>query len=146
MRTQLLLNQYKVYWMLESEQACVGYIHHVHFNEHGGSLEVPVGFFCTYFRQGEDYRKTHWAVELFLSSDVRFDAGKRRTTYVGRFASGDVQQAGKKSRLPYYDARLPEELAKLILAETSCAEPLLMQVYEGVNTSFVKIGETFIDD
>jgi hypothetical protein len=146
MRTHLILEQYKVYWMFESEQACVGHIHHVHFNEYGGSLEVPVGFFCTYFRQGEDYRNAHWAVELFLSSDVRFDAEKRRTAYVGRFASGDVQRAGKKSKLPYYDAGLPEELAKLILAETSCTEPLLMHVYEGVNTSFVEIGKTFIDD
>jgi hypothetical protein len=146
MRTQLLLEQYKVYWMLESEQACVGHVHHVHLNDHGGSLEIPVGFFCTYFKQGEDYRRAHWAVELFLSSDVRFDAEKRTTTYVGRFASNELQRIGKKSKLPYHDARLPKSLAQIILSETSCTEPLLMQIYEGVNSSFIEMGETFIDD
>lgn len=46
-----------------------------------------------------------------------------------RLDGGSDAPTGKKSKFPYYAARLPEALAKLILSETSCLEPLLMRVY-----------------
>jgi len=132
----------------------IGHIHHIHRNEHGGQLQVPVGHVAAHLQPGCDVQRRHWSVHLFLTAGVRYQQSNQTTTIVALPGS----QAGsnrsffrrlhalRDSGLPYYRAELPQQVGRVLLDAKLCSEPLVVHIHHFTNASFVAFGETFHDD
>jgi hypothetical protein len=154
LREYELLGEYRVFLDHESPEAVVGRMHHFKRNESGGSLEVPVGHFAGCLVPGDDLMRCHWAVDLSLRSDVRYDPDAHQSMVV----SHPERQAGanramlehlialRDSTLPYYHPSLPKQLGELLLRESVCRVPALVRVHHTTNDSFVQFGEVFHED
>lgn len=153
MRDFEVLGEYTVYLDYESAEAIVGHIHHVRRNEAGGQIQVPVAHFAAHLEPGDDLLRQHWAINLFLRSDVRWDATTHETTVV----ANPKRQAGpnrsllrrlkriRDSGLPLYHPSLPKELGELLLRESACSEPALVKIHHISSESFVRFGDVFHD-
>ncbi|HKY29481.1 MAG TPA: hypothetical protein VJM12_16200 [Pyrinomonadaceae bacterium] len=148
MREFDVLGEYAIYFDYESVAAIVGHIHHVKRNEAGTQLQVPVARFAAYLSPGDDVLRTHWAIDLFLRSDVRYDPTTRETTVV----ANPERQAGsnrallraleriRDSNLQFCHSDLPKELAQVLLRESNCSEPALINIHHSYNDSFFTYG------
>lgn len=151
MREFEVLGEYAVYLDYENAEAIVGHIHHVAHNETGGLLQVPVGRFSALLQPADELFWTHWAIDLFLRSDVRYDPKTHETTVV----ADPERQAGsnramldrlnriRDSDLHFYHSALPKELGQLLLRVSKCSEPALVNIHHSYNDSFITYGEVF---
>ena len=119
MRVAELLGAYLVLLRGEGPSALAAEVRHIVRNEHGGSLQTPIGWLAAYAIAAEAETRDYWRAELL----VRADVGRR-----------------------LWDERLPDALAEWLLAETACAEPLVLEVHEGRSIGFVTRGELWPDE
>lgn len=153
MREFEVLGEYAIYFDYESVAAIVGHIHHVK-REAGTQLHVQVARFAGYISPGYDPWRTHWAIDLFINANVRYDPTARETTVVANPES----QAGsnramlrrleriRDSNLHHCHSELPKELAQVLLRESNCSEPALINIHHAYNDSFLMYGEVFDDE
>ena len=147
---KLILDEYKIIWASKFEFAMIGYIHHIVFNEYGGCLQTPVGHFSIHYVAFPG----HWKAELFLTRNTRYDQKSRTTTVI----ANPERQAGdnkeflnylltlQNSALPCHHPLLIKSFSNYLLSEKICTEPLLINIYEGINSDFFLVGELEDDD
>jgi len=151
MREFEVLGEYVVYLDYENAEAIVGHIHHVAQNETGGQLQVPVGRFSALLQPADELRRTHWKIDLFLRSDVRYDPITHETIVVAnpeRQAGSNRAMLGRLKRirdsdLHFYHSALPKELGQLLLRVTTCSKPALVNIHHSSNDSFITFGAVF---
>jgi len=118
MRVASLLDRYSVLVAGETPTALVVEIRHIAPNGRGGRVETKIGLLAAAPIPAEPEAAAHWRADLVLRNDI----------------SNDL-----------LDPRLPDAMADWLLQATSCTEPLLLNVHEGRNTSFVERGKIFND-
>jgi len=150
----ILDGEYVLFLDYSTPDGVIGHIHHVHRNEHGGQLQVPVGYVAAHLQSGDDEMRKHWSIHLFLTSDVRYEPSSHTTTVVAVPES----QAGsdrsflrrllalRDSGLPYYHAELPQRIGRALLDAKLCTEPSLVYIHHFTNASFVEFGKIFHED
>lgn len=150
----ILGGEYLLFLDHSTSDGIIGHIHHVHRNEHGGSLQVPVAHIAGYIYPGGEVMRRHWSIHLFLSSDVRYEQSSRTTTIVAvpeSQAGSDSSRlrrllALRDSGLPYYHAELPQQIGRALLDAKLCTEPLVVDIHHFTNVSFVAFGDIFQED
>jgi hypothetical protein len=115
---ELLGATYLVYVHTDVTTAVVAELRHINRNAHGGSVETPIGMIAAAPAPPAAEAERHWNATLVINTGVRPE-----------LRSSD----------------LPEAVADWLLAETACEAPLLVNVYEGRNTTFVQRGEIWDD-
>lgn len=154
MREFDVLSEYTVFLDYESAEAILGHIHHIQRNPAGGRRQVPVAHFAARVEGGDDLLKAHWAVYLFLRSDVRYDPAAHETTVVAnpkRQAGPDRSLLRRLRRLrdgglaPYAPS-LPRELGELLLRETACSKPAIVRIHHSTQQSYIAFGEIAHED
>lgn len=154
MRKFEVLGEYAVYLDYENAEAIVGHIHHVAHNASGGLMQVPVGRFYALLQPDDELFRTHWAIDLFLRSDVRYDPKTHETIVV----RNPERQAGsnramlsrlkqiRDGNLHFYHSALPKELGQVLIRMSKCSEPALVNIHHSSNDSFITYGEVFYDE
>ena len=118
MRVGRVLSCYEIVAHTDLPQAFIAELRHVVENRVGGSVRTAVGWIAAAPIPPEPEASAYWRVTVTLRTDV---AAELR------------------------DSRLPEALADWLLAETACEEPMVLSVYEGINSAFVQRGEIWDD-
>ena len=151
---EIIDGEYVLFLDHSTPDGIIGHIHHVQRNEQGGQMHVPIGHVAAHLQPGGDEWRPHWSVNLFLTSDVRYEQSSRTTTFVGVPES----QAGsdgsflrrllalRDSSLPYYRTELPQQVGRALLDAKLCTEPLLVYIHHFTNASFVQFGELRYED
>ena len=134
MRTLPLSQFFHVDLFTDEPKGVIGDIYHLVRNKSGGSVRTPVGHFTAIPEPALPEQPARWRVEAYFRSDLRYNPANH-------FVLVDP-----RARAPHYPPELPELLADLLLRETVCTEPMLVNIWEGRNTSFVTRGQVADED
>ena len=129
MRTLSLSQFSHIDLFADEPEGVIGDIYHLVRNKSGGSARTPVGHFAAIPEPALPEQPARSRVEACFRADLRYNPANH-------FVLVD-SLAGA----PHYPPELPDLLADLLLRETACTEPMLVNIWEGRNTSFVTRGQ-----
>ncbi|MCD4713424.1 MAG: hypothetical protein K8R73_09100 [Clostridiales bacterium] len=150
---ELIINQYEMKIKHEASGCIVAEIFHHKRNVYNGVNITPVGHLICSKEPGSELFAPHYAIQLFIRSDVRYDIKHSETIVV----SNPTGQAGpnktlfkyltqvKESGLPCYHEKLPDEILKYMIEMNYCAEPIGMNIYHYSTGGFRELGQLWED-
>ena len=136
MRTIELLDTFEILLFADESEGVIGDLRHAERRRDGSTWYTPVGHFSACYDLAEPEQPARWRVEAFFRSDIVWNA-VTGSVHVDPGASGD---------LPHFPEELPEELANVLVRETVCTKPLLLNVWLGWNTHYVALGQVSDED
>ena len=132
-----VLEDYVVRIVMSSPEGHSGEIWHVFPTKDETGVRTRVGFFMAFIAEPSEIRPTHWEVQLFLRSDVRYDPSRKISE------AGAVRHLNTKV---HYHSELPAKLGEALIEHNFCDEPIALSVSLYQNTDFIEFGKTWLDD
>lgn len=143
MKDTILLDKYLFLWKERNENVIIAEIRHYIKNEHGGTLETPIGNLICY----KEHRPVFWRIKIVLREDIKYSQTQNRILVLTRSAY--------KYKLNYYfdklkdfvnprfraEKELDDEIKKHLLEINWISEPFSISRSIEKSENFEFIGE-----
>ena len=135
MRTIPILPNYELVVLADEPDGVIGDIRHA-AARYGALVYTPIAHFSAIPDKAQPEQPARWRVELFLRNDVTYDQS----------TGGIKVDPDANPWAVHYNPDLPQALADVLLKETVCTKPLLVNIWEGRMTDYVARGQIFDED